>query len=83
LVAVAGGIAVSEAYSIKLDGVEVARVTGDGVTPAKRVKQNGSLAHPELEDDDHLLRLIDADGMTIFVFYVAHSARVTVEKVAP
>lgn len=65
-------------FSIRVDGSEVARVTGDGIECAKKQRDKWS---EEFQDDPKLLRLV-REGKTILVFYVSAMENVTVEKVS-
>jgi hypothetical protein len=68
----------SDTYSIKVDGCEVGRVSGEGITCAKRLVDKFS---DTLVDDPKMLRL-QRDGKTILVFYVSAAENVSVEKVS-
>jgi len=69
-----------DTYSVKLDGKEVARITGKGITTAKKAQFIKGTYQTELVDDPKLLKLT-VDGKTILVFYVSSEPNVTVEKV--
>lgn len=69
----------SDTYSIKIDGSEVGRVSGEGLSCGKRLT-GPELMGGELVDDPKLLRL-KREGKTIAVFYVSGEQNVTVEKV--
>jgi len=66
----------SDTYKICVDGSEVGRVSGEGITCAKRLLDKFS---DTLVDDPKMLRL-QRDGKTILVFYVSAEENVTVEK---
>jgi hypothetical protein len=68
---------VSDTYIIKCDGCEVGRVSGEGITCAKRLVDKFS---DKLEDDPKMLRL-QRNGKTILVFYVSADENVTVDKI--
>lgn len=68
----------SETFSIRVDGSEVARVSGEGVMFAQRLKDRFS---SEFVDDDRMLKLV-SDGKTIFVLYVHPAKNVKVERVS-
>lgn len=70
-----------QTFIVRRDGIEVARVSGEGITPGKR-NQSQSLHTVDLVDDPHLLRLI-VDGETVLVFYVSTSKNVSIEKESP
>jgi hypothetical protein len=69
---------VSDTYVIRVDGCEVGRVSGEGITCAKRLVDKFS---DKLEDDPKLLRL-QRHGKSIAVFYISADANVTIERVA-
>jgi len=69
-----------DTYSVKLDGAEVARVTGEGITTAKKAQFIKGSFETELVDDPKLLKLL-VDGKTILVFYVSSDSNVTVERI--
>lgn len=68
----------TDTYKISVDGAEVARVSGEGITCAKRQRDRWSDA---FEDDPKLLRIV-REGKTILVFYVSAAENVVVEKVS-
>lgn len=70
----------SDTYSIRLDGAEVARVSGEGLTCGKKLTGPEAMGG-EFVDDQKLLKLV-RDGKTILVFYVSAAENVTVEKVS-
>lgn len=64
-------------YSIKVDGHEVGRVSGERIECAKKLKDKFSV---EFEDDPKLLRIM-RDGKSVAVFYVSAAENVSIEKV--
>jgi hypothetical protein len=68
----------ADTYSIKVDGCEVGRVSGEGISCGRRLLDKFS---DKLVDDPKLLRL-QRDGKTIVVFYVSAAENVSVEKVS-
>jgi hypothetical protein len=71
----------SDTYSVKLDGSEVARITGDGIAMGKKAVQMKDRWEAQLVDDPKLLKMI-RDGQTIVVFYVSSRENVAVEKIS-
>ena len=69
----------SEIYSIKLDGSEVARISGESIVSGKKVADK-SWRDVELVDDPRMLRIV-REGKTVAVFYVSTAENVSVEKV--
>lgn len=69
-----------DTFTIRLNGEEVARVTGDGITNGKKSRYIPGTFTTELIDDFKMLKMI-RDGQTVLVFYVSSSDTVTVEKV--
>lgn len=69
----------SDTYSIKADGVEVGRVSGEGLSCGKKLT-GPELMGGEFVDDPKLLKIL-RDGKTIAVFYVSGAKNVSVEKV--
>jgi hypothetical protein len=67
----------SDTYSIKVDGSEVGRVSGERVECGKRLMDKFTGA---MEDDPKLLRIM-REGKSVAVFYVSADAGVTVENV--
>lgn len=67
----------SDTYSIKIDGSEVGRVSGERIECGKRLVDKWS---EKFEDDPKLLRIV-RDGKSVAVFYVSAGDGVTVEKV--
>jgi hypothetical protein len=69
----------TETYSVKLNGEEVARLTGEGIGIGRKVKEPGNLMATEFIDDPKMLN-VKRDSKTILVVCVSSSADVTVEK---
>jgi hypothetical protein len=69
-----------ETYSVKLSGQEIARLTGDGITPSKREQFIQGTFRTEMVDDPKMLKIVK-DGKTVLVLYVSNSTNVEVEKV--
>jgi hypothetical protein len=69
---------VSESWSVTLDGVELARITGEGFSPCKKIV--GPYNEEKMVDDPKMLRLVK-DRKTILVFYVSSAENVKVERV--
>jgi len=65
-----------DTYSIRIDGSEVGRVSGERIECGKRLVDKWS---EKFEDDLRLLRIV-RDGKSVAVFYVSASENVTVEK---
>jgi|GEM_PF-4265922 len=70
-----------DTYSIRVDGSEVARVTGDGITSSQRAQFKPGTFDTEVVDDPKLLKLVRG-GKTILVFYVSQEKNVSVERVS-
>lgn len=66
-----------ETFVIRVDGCEVGRVSGEGISCAKRLLDKFS---DKLVDDPKMLRL-QRDGKSILVLYISAEENVTVEKV--
>jgi hypothetical protein len=66
----------SDTYSIKVDGCEVGRVSGERIELGKRLvdRFNGVM-----EDDPRMMRIV-RDGKSVAVFYVSMADNITVEK---
>lgn len=69
----------SDTFVIKLDGSEVARITGEGITCGQKVVLNREKFVEEFVDDPKLLRIV-RDGKSIVVWYVSSAKNVTVER---
>lgn len=69
-----------DTYSVKLNGEEIARLTGDGISAAKKLKSYSQM-ETEYVDDPKMLRL-KRDGKTLLVFSVSADVNLTVEKVS-
>lgn len=68
-----------DVYKISVDASEVARVSGEGLTPAK--KWTGpELMGGECVDDPKLIKLL-IGGKTILVFHVSQADNVTCERI--
>jgi len=66
-------------FSIKLDGNEVARVSGERLEFGKKLA-SGSLMEREQIEDRTLLKQLDAEGKTIWVMILSHRGNLTVEE---
>lgn len=69
-----------DTYAIRVDGSEVARVSGEGLTLGKKLVGSEAMGG-EFVDDPKLIKLL-RDGKTILVFYVSAAENVSVEKVS-
>jgi len=69
-----------DTYSVKLDGAEMARVTGEGITTGKKSQFIKGTYQTQLVDDLKMLKLI-VEGKTVLVFYVSSMPNVTVERI--
>ena len=67
-----------DTFKISVDGCEVGRVSGEGITCAKRLVDKFA---DKLEDDPKMLRL-QRNGKSVAVFYISADANVTIERVA-
>jgi hypothetical protein len=65
-------------YSIKLDGQEVARLTGDRIQFGKKMASS-SLMERNMVDDRSILKQLDADGNVVWVIMLSHR-NLTVEE---
>jgi hypothetical protein len=68
----------SDTYSIKVDGCEVGRVSGEGWACGKKLDKP-ELMGGDLVDDPRMLKIV-RDGKTVAVFYVSAAENVTIEK---
>ena len=67
----------SDTYSIKVDGCEVGRVSGERVECGKRLVDRFT---GKMEDDPRLLRIM-REGKSVAVFYVSMAENISIEKV--
>jgi hypothetical protein len=65
-----------DTFIIKLEGVEVARLTGDGIQFGRRSKSHGS---SEMEDDPKMVKKV-VNGQSLFVLMASSQKNITVEK---
>jgi hypothetical protein len=72
---------VPDTFKIIIDGQEVARVIGEGITPGKKSVTNRENWEPEIVDDMKLLKVV-RDGKTVVVWYVSSASNISVEKVS-
>ena len=66
-----------ETFVVKLDDVEVARLTGEGITCAKKL--TGTFPNEIYADDPKMLK-INRDGHSVIVLLVSARQNVTVER---
>jgi hypothetical protein len=67
---------VPDTFVVKLDGVEVARLSGDGIQFGRRSKAHGS---SEMEDDPKMLKKV-VNGQSLFVLMASSQKNIVVEK---
>lgn len=66
-------------YIVKLDGKEIARLTGEHIQFGRKVA-SGSLMEKQMVEDRSILKQLDAGGNTIWVMMLSHR-NLTVEEV--
>jgi hypothetical protein len=70
-----------DTYSIKVNGSEVARFSGNGITLAKKTVPRPGSYEMDLVDDPKMLKVVCAEK-TILVLYVSGAENVVCEKVS-
>lgn len=69
-----------ETFIVRLEGQELCRISGEGITCGKKVVYERDSFKQETIDDMKLLKIV-RDGNPLVVWYISSSAKVTVEKV--